>query len=251
MRYSLLLLGLIIGILPADGQEVFRQFEQANQLYRDGKYAGSAELFEQILRQGYESPELYFNLGNAYFKSENLPAAILSYERAYRFSPNDEDVRYNLRIVNLRITDKIEPIPKLFFVEWWESFMNLTSSGGWAAAVIASGWLVALCASLFVVLRSEFIRRLLFMCGLVLLFVALTAGLCGYQRYHAEYGTLHAIVFTRSIPVKSAPDAGSVDLFVLHEGVKVELLDTVGNWKKIRLPDGKVGWLTIDNIEII
>src|SRR5713101_7431323 len=121
-------------------QEASLQFGQANQLYRDGKYEKAAGVYEQIINNGYEGAALYYNLGNAYFKLKNIPSAILSYERARRLDPHDEEILYNLRLANLRVVDKIEPIPQIFFVEWWHSLMNSFSSSGWAVAAIVSLW---------------------------------------------------------------------------------------------------------------
>src|SRR6059036_404081 len=125
-RWYLVLLLFICQTLVA--QEAVRQFEQANQLYRDGKYDQAAGLYEQVISNGYESAALYYNLGNACFKLKNTPSAILNYERAKRLAPHDEDILYNLRLANLRIVDKIEPIPQIFFIDWWRSLVNTFSS---------------------------------------------------------------------------------------------------------------------------
>lgn len=243
----------LLVLLPfaAMGQEASLQFEQANGLYRSGSYEKAAELYEQILKNGYESPALYYNLGNAYFKVQNIPAAILSYERAKRLAPHDEDILYNLRLANLRVVDKIEPLPQLFVFEWWGSFVTLLPSARWSIVGIVALWLAVIGGAMYWVVRGELARRIAFLISAMMLILTSVAFVSGMQRYHAEQNAASAIVFAQSVSVKSAPDAQSTDLFVIHEGVKVDVLDTVGDWKKVRLADGKEGWVMISSIQLI
>jgi len=151
------------------GQEASLQFEQANQLYRNSDYKRAAQIYEQIEKNGYENPSLYYNLGNAYFKLHNIPAALLSYERARRLSPHDEDILYNLRLANVRVIDKIEPLPRLFFVEWWQSFIGLFSSDGWAVVGIVTLWIAVCCGILYFIFHSMLLQRIVVLFGIVLL----------------------------------------------------------------------------------
>jgi len=242
---------LVLFPLAARSQEASLQFEQANGLYRSGSYEKAAELYEQILKNGYESPALYYNLGNAYFKVQNIPAAILSYERAKRLAPHDEDILYNLRLANLRVVDKIEPLPQLFVFEWWGSFVALLPSERWAVVGILALWIAVIGGAAYWVVRGELIRRISFFISVLMIVLTCVAFASGMQRYHAEQNAASAIVFAQSVSVKSAPDAQSTDLFVLHEGVKVDVMDTVGDWKKVRLADGKEGWVMISSIQLI
>ncbi len=235
----------------AFAQEESVQFERANELYRKGDYREAAQAYEQIITNGYESAALYYNLGNAYFKLQNYPGAILEYERARRLAPHDDDILYNLRLVNLRVVDKIEPIPQLFLLEWWRALLNLSSSGGWAMAAIVSIWIAAFCGAVIILIRSVIARRIAFLLAALSIALCVFSGVAAYQRLREETGSSSAIVFALSVPVKSAPDDQSTDLFVLHEGVKVEFLDSVGEWQKIRLADGKVGWLLSSSVRVI
>lgn len=249
-RASVILL-MFFFALAGRADEATLQFEQANQAYRSASFADAVKIYERILSTGQENAAVYYNLGNACFKMQNMPAAILSYERALRLSPGDEDIRYNLRLANLRVIDKIEPVPELFFVEWWKGILSFFSSSAWGIIAIASLWCAAVAAALMLVTRSFLVQRGM----LVVLLLALCAGALGmtaaFQRAHLEDVGHGAIVFAASVPVKSAPDKQSTDLFVLHEGVKVELLDEVGIWRKIRLADGKVGWLPLEALSVI
>ena len=235
----------------APAQEASLRFEEANALYRSGDFQKASAAYESILSNGYEHPALYYNLGNAYFKLQNIPASILNYERARRLAPRDEDITHNLRLANLRVLDKMEPLPQLFIKEWWNALISLASAGGWALSGIVALWIAAATGALLLMVRSGLIQRL----SLAVSFVAVLFSVFSFigmaQQLHTEQSEQQAVVFSQSVPVKSAPDAASVDLFVLHEGVKVELLDTVGDWRKIRLPDGKIGWLPGENIQII
>jgi tetratricopeptide (TPR) repeat protein len=232
-------------------QEVSIQFEQANQLYRNGEYQKAAMMYEQVLKNGYENTALYYNLGDAYFKVQNISASILNYERAKRLAPHDEDVLYNLRLANLRVIDKIEPIPHLFFIEWWQSFMNMLSSEGWAITAIISLWSALFFGSVFLLFHSLILQRIVFFLAIACVLISLLAFVGTFHQGQHERSQQHAIVFSPSVSVKSAPDAQSTDLFVIHDGVKVELLDAVGEWKKIRLSDGKVGWIAREMVRVI
>jgi tetratricopeptide (TPR) repeat protein len=242
---------VLLFVYPAFADEAALQFDQANQLYRSVDFQKAVSMYEQIVKNGYSSPELYFNMGNAYFKLKNIPASIISYERAKRLAPHDEDISYNLRLANLRVVDKIEPVPTLFLFDWWRSFVNLLPAEGWALACILSIWLLMISWMFFLVVRSFLIRRIAFLLGSLLLAAAVLSVVGGFQQDRIEFSTKDAIVFNPSAPVKSAPDPQSIDLFVIHEGVKVEMLDTVGEWRKIRLADGKIGWISEESLQTI
>jgi tetratricopeptide (TPR) repeat protein len=232
------------------GQEADVQFEQANQLYRSGEYEKATQAYEQVLSNGYEHAALYYNLGNSYFKQKNYPSAILNYERAKRLAPHDEELDHNIRLANLHVVDKIEPVPQLFLIEWWRASVNYLSTDGWALVGIVLLWATVLFGSLLLLIRSDILRRLCLLLA-VLLFIASVLSFVGVIQRNALDAEEYAIVFSPSVSVKSAPDAQSTDLFVIHEGVKAQVLDTVGEWKKIKLADGKVGWMQADGLQSI
>lgn len=244
-----LALVLLVGSSPA--QEAERNFAEANDLYRKGDHAAAAVLYEKILANGYEGAALYYNLGNARYKSGAIPEAILNYERALRLAPGDDDILHNLQLANLRIVDRIDPIPRLFLVEWWEALLALLPATGWGTLGIVLLWTAAVCLAAARLLRAPLPRRLTLVAGTALVLVAAFAFAAGGIRDGRDRTGNAAIVFAATTPVKSAPDAASTDLFVIHGGLKVELLDTVGEWKKIRLADGKVGWLPEGELRVI
>jgi len=250
-RAAAVLVVSVLCVLPARTQEAALMFEQANQLYRSNDYQKAAALYEQVLKNGYEGTALYYNLGNAYFKLQNIPAAILNYERAHRLSPHDDDVSYNLRLANLRIVDRIEPVPELFIISWWRAFVNFFSSTGWATFSIAALWCVAAGTAVLMTSRWLLLQRIALFAAMVAFVLSIAGFTATYQRLRVERDTQTAILFAASVSVKSAPDEQSTDLFVLHEGVKVEYLDSVGDWRKIRLLDGKVGWIHSGAAQVI
>lgn len=248
---ALLLAALLLLAGGLRAQEADVNFTSANEHYRAGRYPEAVHVYEQILSNGYESPALYYNLGNAFYKSGNIPAAILNYERAARLAPGDEDILHNLALANVRIVDKIDPIPRLFLLDWWEGLLGLASASGWGVAAIVALWTAAFLLAAFRLARGPLAQRLLLVSGIGALLFSLLGFTAGGIQGERETSESSAILFAASAAVKSAPEAQSTDLFVIHEGVKVDLLDSVGGWRKIRLADGKVGWLPMADLRVI
>ena len=187
---------LLLFVLPGLAQEARLEVNQANQLYRDAQYQKAAQLYDRVVKNGYESPALYYNLGNCYFKLHNLPAAILFYERARRLAPHDEDISYNLRLANLRVVDKIEPMPQLFLVDWWNAFIGLFSSGGWALGVIVCAWCSVLFGVVFFLFRTPVTQRIA-LTGALVSVLCIAAGVTGLlQQAKLEGSDRAAIVFS-------------------------------------------------------
>ncbi|MDI6802933.1 MAG: tetratricopeptide repeat protein [Bacteroidota bacterium] len=247
--YPLILILFLSAFSQAD--EALVQFEQANYLYRNGDFKNAAILYEKIVHNGYHNSELYYNLGNTYFKLDETGKAILYYERAKKIYPNDEDINFNLKIANLKVVDKIEAIPQLFFIEWWYSASKAFSSDTWAIFTLTTIWLGIILLLLFRISKSPFTRRAFFFGGIFIVAIAGFSLIFSIQQNKSEKSESMAIVFSPSVTVKSSPDEAGTDLFLLHEGVKVEMVDKVGNWFKIKLVDGKIGWLPEKDVEVI
>jgi tetratricopeptide (TPR) repeat protein len=240
---------VIAGISSAD--EAAQRFEQANQLYLQAKYPDAVAQYEKIVQSGFESGELYFNLGNAYYKSGNIQKAILNYERARQLLPRDEDVQFNLQLANLQVVDKIDAVPRLFVYRWVDSMLALfsLSTMGW---IVYSFFILTLAAfAFFLYARTYTQKRLSMFAGLVFS-TALILTMIGYGvQSYKESNTEFAIVMSDVANIKAAPDSKGNDLFVLHKGLRVQVLDSVNHWRKIRLADGKVGWIPEDDCESI
>ena len=234
---------LCLGASAAVAQDASALFDQGNRLYLEQKYPEAITAYESVLKAGLENGPLYFNLGNAYFRSGRLADAILAYERAHKLMPNDEDVAFNLHYANVRIVDKIEPVPQLFIYRWADSLLNLFAPQTQRALVYGS-FLMALASFIWLLYARSFnMRRLALLAGIVTAaFCILSAVFYGINSYRAS-STVYAIVISDVSNIKSAPDQKSSDVFVLHTGVKVQVMDSVNGWSKIRLADGKIGWI--------
>lgn len=249
LHHILLACLLTIALLPAAAQEA--RFREANERYQQGEYEKAITAYQSIEQQGLESAELYYNLGNAYFKQGDLPHAILYYERAKRLAPGDEDILHNLQLANLNIVDKIEVLPKVFFIEWWQAFVRLLTAESWAILAVISIWLAAFMGVLFWAGTSRAAKRAGFSLGTLFTLLTLLLLLTAYQNYHLTYGMDYGIVFAENVYVKSEPSNTSTDLFLLHEGTKVHIRKKVGNWLEVKLADGQVGWMEEKKLEKI
>jgi len=225
--------------------------ERANQSYSSADYTSAVSQYESVLGSGYESSGLYFNLGNSYFKLNNIPAAILYYEKARKLDPTDEDIQFNLDLANSRIIDKMEPLPEFFLRTWWKSARDLFSSDQWAKTGLA-GFILALVSVMsFIIFRSVTLRKISFWAGIVfltLMSVSLIFSISGYREYSRQSS---AIIFSPTVTVKSSPNDSSVDLFVIHEGTKVYITDHVEGWSEVRLANGNVGWVMTETFRHI
>lgn len=245
---AIMLLGLFGMMTPAGAQSLI---SQANEAYRNGDYARAAELYEQSGEQDGTSAAYFYNLGNAYYKSGVYPRAILNYERALLLDPGNEDVRFNLEMAQARIADKIEPLGTFFLEQWFTTLRNLFSSNVWAViAIIAFLVFLAGVVTYFFVDRVGW-RKLGFFAGLLALLITIGANRFASVQKQLLTQRETAIVFAPTIIAKSSPSESGTDLFVLHEGTKVAILDRVGEWSEIRLEDGNRGWIPTDRLEVI
>ena len=224
---------------------------KANKAYVAGAFESAVASYLKVTETGYGSPELYYNLGNAYFKMNNYPKAVLWYERARRLDPSSEDINYNLSVANTKISDKIEPLPELFLKRWYRNFLLIFPLDIWAMICVLA-FIAGLSGMvLYIVSRVLILRKIGFWSGTVLLLVAVISLALSWNVYSLSRSTSEAIVFSPTITVKSSPDDKSTDLFVLHEGTKVTLLDNISGWYEIRIANGSVGWLPVNSLEKI
>ena len=226
-------------------------FDRGNALYRDGKFEEATSSYESILKQGLASPSIYFNLGNCYYRMGRLAPAILAYERARRLQPNDADIKHNLELVNLKTSDRIEPLPELFFIEWLRSFSAVVPFH--ATTLLFAGCWILLFGALSLLYLLTNLTALRFLRGLVIALAVALAPLAitVVAQFVDARNRTDAIVMVSTVTAKTSPDAQSLDAFVAHEGLKVKLSDSVGGWVKIVLPDGKVGWIRSQDCERI
>ena len=224
------------------GNSVEQLFNSANEAYSNKKYADAINIYEQVIDSGYVSAELYYNLGNAYYKTDNISFAILNYERADKLS-DDSDIDHNLSIARLKTIDKITPVEQIFIVDWIDAIRSNHNSIGWSYWSILFVWLTFTFFALLIFNRRTSIKKISFLGIVASLFLFSISFYFAYSANEREYVKEFAILTTPSAYVKSSPDSQSQDLFILHEGVKMEVLDRVGDWNKIRLDNGEVGWI--------
>lgn len=247
----LTLLILFCFSLNAFSFDAEKNMELGNQVYSEGLYDSALVFYKEIADNGFESAALYYNMGNAYFKNNKLPSAILFYEKARKLAPNDEDIQYNLSIANTMIVDKIEKVPELFYKHWWNYFYNMFDANTWTVISIISWVILLFFIAIFILSQSRGFKKTSFYVGLLFLFLTIaTTGLAS-QKYYYTKEQKEAIIFTPTITAKSSPTQNAVDLFVVHEGTKIVIMDSVQDWVKIKIPDGSIGWLPADSLKEI
>ncbi len=251
MRQYILVIILLLATLSVYSLGQQDYIIKANKAYSAGSYTTAAELYNKVVMAGYESPELFYNLGNSYFKMNDYGHAILWYERAKRLDPGNEDIDFNLNVANTKISDKIEPLPELFYKRWFNGLLQLFSADSWAAIGIILFIAGLLGGVLYLASQILFLRKIGFWAAFGFLFIAFFALIFAWSNYSFTKSTVEAIVFTPTITVKSSPDDKSTDLFVVHEGTKVRLLDNINGWYEIKIANGSVGWLPSASLEKI
>ena len=240
---------LLMLLLPLGAHAVTKA--EADSAYARGQYQQAISDYEELLKGG-ASADIYYNLGNAYYRTENITRAVLNYERALLLSPGDRDIRFNLQLARSKTIDKIVPESEMFFITWYHSLVNLMSVDGWARLAIVSLALVIILSLLYLFSDRIWLRKVGFFGGTFLLVVFVLANIMAWQQKQNLLYRKGAIVTASSITVKGAPAKNGTDLFILHEGTKVIITDdAMKAWKKIRLADGKEGWIESQKIELI
>lgn len=225
--------------------------DSANIFYSKNDFVKAAEKYKAVVNSGFESFELYYNLGNCYFKTNNLPAAILYYEKALKLNPSDENTNFNLNIANNRIVDKIEAIPELFYARWWKKLYNLYDADSWSYMAIVSGFVFFVILSVYFISKKYILKKISFFISIFLLALSILLIVLAKTQFNSSHNQIEAIMFSPSTNAKSSPDDNSTDLFVIHEGTKVQILDNVGEWNEVRIANGSRGWVKISSLEKI
>ena len=226
-------------------------FEQGNTLYNEGKFTEALDKYETILEGDKHSAELYFNIANAHYKLNHIAPSIYYYEKAAQLNPNDKDIKNNMAFAKNMTIDAIDTLPEVGFSKLVNNMTRIMSFNDWAK--LAVGFVIAFVVLflLYYFAYSTTKKRLYFVSSLIAVFLALFSLVFTFHNYNLVQKNNPAIVFAQEAQVKSEPNLRSDIAFTLHEGMKVQILDTVSNWKKIKLSDGKTGWVITDDVKIL
>jgi tetratricopeptide (TPR) repeat protein len=246
--YFSLLLILSIDLFSQTPEEIFNK---ANEAYQHGDYKTAIESYNKIVSSGYGNGDLLYNLGNAYFKTGQFAPAILNYERAKKLNSSDEELNHNLAVANSRIKDRLERVPKLFILEWWEQIKNMFSISFYQYFVLFLFFIFIAVFTLFFWFKDYLLKKRTFFGVVALGIIFVFFSLAFTARVLEEKNDRYAILFLQSLKVKSSPDDSGTDIFEIHYGIKFQIVDELHGWYKIILADGKNGWIKKEGFEEI
>jgi tetratricopeptide (TPR) repeat protein len=249
--FRIIVLLVFVSVNARSATNPAQLFSEANKSYRAGRYEIAEAKLEELLKGGHKTAAVYFNLGNCYYKQQDFAHAILNYERAKRMNPLDDDIQYNLKLAYNNTVDKIEPIPRLFYERWWEIFLNYFSPSGWSWIAIVVLWLAIGFGAWYLYAGTIATRKSTFLTGTSLFFMALFlffVASCSNKRLNHDKA---AIVTEPTAYVRSSPDTKSTNLFMLHAGTRIEIIDQQPGWKQIRIANGNVGWMDDKQLDAI
>ena len=223
----------------------------ADSAYVRQQYQQAIADYEALLKKGV-SADIYYNLGNAYYRTDNITRAVINYERALLLSPGDRDIRFNLQLARSKTIDKITPESEMFFVTWYSSLVNIMSVDGWAMMSLVSLALAIVLALCYLFTAKVWMQKTGFFGAFLMIAVFALSNLFAWQQKDQLVNRSGAIVIAPAAAVKSTPANGGTDLFIIHEGTKVEITDSsMKEWKEVRIADGKEGWIKTSMIEMI
>jgi tetratricopeptide (TPR) repeat protein len=244
MRLNKLIIFLFLfssALIKADEQKV--AFDSANSAYAAGRYEEAIKMYEQILDAGMESAGLYFNLGNAYFKTNNIGLAILNYERAKKLDPDDEDIQENLKLANQKTEDKIEAAPQLFLSQWEDNITDTMNEKEWSILLISCIIISLLLFSMYLFGSGKGTRQTGFFGGIVIMILAICCFFMAKSKYNSTISSDSAIIIAAAVTVNGSPSEKGTKLFILHEGTKVRITEKDQDWIEIKIANGNVGWV--------
>lgn len=224
---------------------------KAQDLYSKSNYVSAIQIYNSIVDSGYESADLYYNLGNSYFRNNEMALAIVNYERALLLNPQHEDAKNNLEIVKSQQIDKIEIIPPFFISLWIDSFFAIMTSNTWT--ILSFIFLALFLSSIYIFLysRQVSIKQIFFGIGLFLGMLFIVSIIGASKQKNRMTDRNNAIILASSVTAKSTPSDSGTNLFVIHEGLKVQILDKVSGYVEIKLSNGEVGWILSEDVVVI
>jgi len=249
VRISVIL--ILITFAPVRAWQVDIMMEKGNNFYRNGDYDNAIEEYKKLVDEGYLGTSLFYNLGNTHYRIGKIGYAILYYEKALKLSPSDVDVKHNLDFAHFSTIDRIQPLPKFFLFDWWEALLTSFSVNGWAYVVFIFYLLILSLIAAYFFAKPVSQQKFIFLSGIASVFLLTLSISLFVVKINREATLKSGVIIEQVVTVKSSPDPQSTDSFVIHEGLKVNLEDQLDNWVKIRLADGKVGWIENSSLEQI
>lgn len=239
-----LLFGILlwtIGFVSAQNSQT--EFENGNQLYQQEAYTKAITSYLKVVKGGLESSELYFNLGNAYYKTNQMAEAIYYYEKSLQLNAVNQDAIVNLAYANRSIIDSIKEVPKSTFEKFNDSVLSVLSYDNWSKVAVSLSLVAGLLWMVFFFSTQPGIKKLYFTLSVLLTIICFLSLGITVQQYQRTKSNVYAIVFSEEVSIKNEPRKNASEVFVLHEGTKLKVLDEVGEWQKIKISDGQIGWI--------
>ena len=243
LGYRIITLLVLLTGLGLNAQNPDSLFVTANKAYQQEKYMESLENYQQIEKLELKSADLYFNMANIYYKTNQVAPAVYYYEKALKLDPNDKDIQFNLSFANRMILDNIEPLPKSLWQKFMEGIILRFTYETWSKIAVSLAFLFAILFLMYHFSYSTSKKRIYFITSILSVIFVTTCLFFAYRNKHFVQNNIEAIIFATEAEVKSAPTNSSEVYFELHEGTKVVILETLDNWKKIKIADGKMGWI--------
>jgi tetratricopeptide (TPR) repeat protein len=242
-KILILFLASFFHFFVALGQEIDTTFENANAAYNAGQFEKAVMLYKQILETGKHSAELYYNLGNSYYRLNQVGESIFYFEKAKQLQPTDEDINVNSSYAQNMAIDAVELLPKSQITQLKDSIIELFSQEGWAYFIVLLAWLLVLFLGLYLWNKIPFIKRTFFISSLVIGFLFIGSLFIAVIKSANTADTTYGILFNEKIEVWAEPNSRAEVLFLLHEGTEIQMLDELQNWQKIRIVNGSEGWI--------
>jgi tetratricopeptide (TPR) repeat protein len=242
-KYIFTLIGISFCLLTYAQNDVQAEMTKAGKLYDESRFVEAVAVYDSILNTGMESSTLYFNMGNAWYKAGDPTSAILNYERALLLEPDDEDIIYNLELARTHVVDNIEELPEMLMDKWRRGIIEMHSADGWGIHSVITFISCLLLFALFLFSSRIQVKKLAFFFSVLSVLYSLFAYSFASAQKKKITDRNTAIITTRSVTVKGSPSETGTELFIIHEGLKVELTDSLGDWIEIKIADGNEGWV--------
>lgn len=226
-------------------------FDSANASYAKGSFEKAIEQYEAVAKEKLSSFELYFNLGNAYYKTNSIGLSVLNYERAKKINPDDEDLITNLKLANQKTEDKIDAAPQLFLTEWKNGIVNIFSEKGWSLFCICLFAVSLILFAIYILSYRTGLKKMGFWGGSIILIFSIILFFVAQHKYELTINSSDAIITSPTATVTGSPNEKGTKLFILHEGTKVVITEEEGEWTEIKIANGNVGWVKSDFLQKI